>query len=432
MVPITVFSIVFCLIIIGLCIGPVMAGEKFISGYPNLSATIIGPNEFSPGDTITLPVLVQNSGVIQYEFSNPYILNRSDLPNTAKFAVVSLGPGDAPVSIRSDPQAIGNILGGGSMPVQFNVKIAPDAPSGTYNLPLNIQYTYLWNVDQYGLDTLQYFYKDTSVQLALPIRIKPEVLLTVNSVETEHVNVGTTGYLNMTITNIGNDNGSNAVVKLTQNGNSPVQPVASSVYIGDFPKNSPVSLQYKIAVSNDAEALNYPVNLTVIYQNQDGDTVTTDPVTIGVPVGGKIGFSVVSPPPVFNPGSQQTMEVTYQNTGSATAYGAEARIITVDPFTTNDDTSYLGDLAPGETNTARFEITVSSSATIKEYALDSEIKFRDALNNDQISDRIKVPIEVVGISGIGWLLSPYGILVIALIVIAIVYFGVIRRRKRST
>jgi hypothetical protein len=124
--------------------------------------------------------------------------------------------------------------------------------------------------------------------------------------------------------------------------------------------------------------------------------------------------------------------VTYQNTGSATAYGAEARIITVDPFTTNDDTSYLGDLAPGETNTARFEITVSSSATIKEYALDSEIKFRDALNNDQISDRIKVPIEVVGISGIGWLLSPYGILVIALIVIAIVYFGVIRRRKRST
>jgi len=34
------------------------------------------------------------------------------------------------------------------------------------------------------------------------------------------------------------------------------------------------------------------------------------------------------------------------------------------------------------------------------------------------------------VSGIGLLLSPYGILVIALIVIAIVYFGVIRRRKR--
>ena len=58
---------------------------------------------------------------------------------------------------------------------------------------------------------------------------------------------------------------------------------------------------------------------------------------------------MVSPPPEINPGSQKMLEVVYENTGAATAYDAKARISTFDPFTTKDDTSYLGDIAPGET-----------------------------------------------------------------------------------
>jgi hypothetical protein len=294
-----------------------------------------------------------------------------------------------------------------------------------------MQYTYLWNVDQYGLDTLQYYYKETTTSLNLLVRIKPEILLDVTSVEPQNLNVGMEGYLNISVVNRGNEDGRDAVVKLAQNGNSPVAPVASSVYIGDFPKNAVIPLSYKVMVSTDAVASRYPVNLTVSYKNKDGDILTSDPITIGVPVDGRIDFSVVSPPVIFNPGTEKTMEVTYENTGSATVYAAQARIITVDPFTTSDDTSYLGDMAPGDTKTARFDVTVDASATLKEYALDSEVKYRGALNDDQVSDRIKVPVEVVGVSGIMLLLTPYGILVMALILIAIVY-GVIRwRRKRS-
>jgi hypothetical protein len=423
--------IVFFLALTGFLVYPAVAGERFISGYPNVSATIAGANEFSPGDEVIIPVMIQNSGVIEYEFSNPYILNRSDLPNTAKFVIVSLDPGDAPVAVRTGPQVVGNLPGGANMPVQFKVKIAPDAQSGTYQLPLNIQYTYLWNVDQYGLDTLQYFYKEKMTTLDLPIRVKPEILLDITSVEPQHLNAGMEGYLNLSVTNRGHEDGRDAVVKLTQNGNSPVVPVASSVYIGDFPKNAVIPLTYKVMVSTDAVASRYPVNLTVTYKNKEGDILTSDPITIGVPVGGKIDFSVVSPPVVFNPGTKKTMEVTYKNTGSATVYGAQARIITVDPFTTNDDTSYLGDMVPGDTKTARFDVTVDAAATIKDYALDSEVKYRGSLDDDQVSDRIKVPVEVVGVSGIRLLLTPYGILLIALLLIAGVYLGVMWRRKRS-
>ena len=51
--------------------------------------------------------------------------------------------------IKSDPQMIGDLKGGASIPVNFNVKIPRNATVGTYHLPLNIRYTYLYEADQY-------------------------------------------------------------------------------------------------------------------------------------------------------------------------------------------------------------------------------------------------------------------------------------------
>ena len=50
------------LCLIGLCSTPAMAGTKYLSGEPDLSITIAGLNEFTPGTTIELPVLIENSG----------------------------------------------------------------------------------------------------------------------------------------------------------------------------------------------------------------------------------------------------------------------------------------------------------------------------------------------------------------------------------
>jgi hypothetical protein len=411
---------------------PAMAGERFVSGGPNLTAAILGSNDFSPGEDITIPVTIQNSGLLEYVFTYPNQLTAADLPNTAKLMTVTLGSGGAPVTIKSDPQLLGDLLGGRNTVANFKVKIAPDAPHETYNLPLTIRYTYLMRADQYGTDLLQYFYKEQEETLNLPVRIRPEVLLDVTSVGSGDLNAGTTGYLNISLKNNGNEDGRESIVKLVQNGNSPVVPVASSVYIGDFPKNSTVPLQYKVSVSRDAEAISYPVNISVTYKNRDGDIVTTDTVTFGVPVGGKIAFIVVSPPVQMSPGERKVIAVTYRNTGTTGVNSAQARIFTVDPFTSSDDTSYLGDLAPGMEKTAYFDITADPGATVKVYGLDSEIMYRDALNNDQVSDRVKLEVNITPTSLFRQVSSnPYAIVLIVIIIVGIVYFGVIRRRKKS-
>jgi hypothetical protein len=426
------FSILLILITL-LCIaGPVSAGERYLSGGPNLTAAIVGPNDFSPGEEVTLPVAIQNSGLLQYVFTYPNQITAADLPNSAKLMMVTLDPGNSPLIIKSDPQMVGDLPGGEKLLVNFKVKIPEDTAGDTYILPLTIQYTYLAHADQYGTDALQYFYKTTSTTLELPVKIQQEVIPAIVSVNADQLNAGTQGYLNISLKNIGNLNGTEATVQLLGNGNSPVVPVASSVYIGDFPKDSVIQLNYTVSVSKDAIATSYPVNLTVTYQNADGTRLTSDPLVIGVPVSGKIDFTVVSPPPQVNPGTKKTIAVSYRNSGTATVYGAEAHLFTTDPFTTTDDTSYLGDMAPGDTRNAYFDITVNSDGTLKDYALDSEIRYRDALNNDQVSDRVRVPIQIVGLSGIMLIIgTPYGVLLIALVILGIVYFVLMKRKKRA-
>lgn len=424
-VHLRVIAILAMVSICSLCAVPAMAGTRYMSGSPELSAAVYGANEFFPGTETTIPVSIQNSGLIEYEFTYPTTLTPADLPNTAKLMTVTLTPGDAPVTILSDPQMIGDLNGGSQMTVNFKVRFDSDAQAGTYNLPLLVHYTYLAYADQYGQDALQYFYKTKDVTLDLPIEIRPEIQLGVVSVDCGHITVGTEGFVTVELKNIGNENGTDAVLMLTPAPNSPTRPSVGSVYIGEFPAGSTVTVPFKVAVSADGEAQEYPMDLSVYYRNENGNFVSSDPVVIGIPVYGKIRFVVVSPPQEVTHGGDRLLSIEYKNTGSATVYSAQARIYAVDPFTTSDDTAYIGTLSPGESRIAVFEVTVKSTATEKTYSLDSEIRYRDALDNDQVSDRITVPVSVVAPTGIlAFLTNP---VIIAIIVIGVLAAVIILR-----
>ena len=420
------------LVLCAFLIVPATADTKYMAGSPQLSASISGINEFNPGDEVQLTVVIENTGVNEFKFVQSSIVGRDDLPNTAKFLTADLNPGNAPLVIKSDPQMLGDVLGSGSVRAVFTTKINADAPAGSYVLPLSLNYTYLYQAEQYGFDTIQYTYKQVNEDIGIPIKIKSDISIDVLSAAPEHLNVGTEGYLNLKIKNTGSDNGTKAVVKILRNGNSPIVPTDSSVYIGDFPSGSTVDCRYKVSVSGDAERQTYPVDVEVVYKNNDGDFVTTKSETIGIPVGGKVDFEVVSAPAEMNPGSKKVINVEYKNTGDTTIYSAQGRISAVDPFTSNDDTAYIGDLTPGASVVASYEVSVDRSATLKEYGLDSEIRYRDALDNTYISDTMKVKVDVKPPSGIASVLSnPIYLTIIVAGIIGIAYLVWHYRKKRS-
>jgi hypothetical protein len=406
---------------------PAAAGAKYTSGGPALSASIAGSNEVGAGQTVPLNIVIQNTGLIESKMVGSTVVERTDLPNTAKSVTVGLG-GASGIAVESDPQMIGDVLGGAAATATFVVRVPAGTPSGTYTLPLAVTYTHLDSAEQIGGDSIDYQYRDVHQTIPLTLTVKPEVVLEVVTVATESLNVGTEGYLNLTVRNAGAEPATNAIVRIARNGQSPITPVDGSAYVGAFAPGQTVTLRYKVSVSSEAAAQSYPVDITVGYDDRDGINRTGRPVTIGVPIGGKIGFAVVSSAASIAAGEKTVLEVVYKNTGAASVAAAQARLSAVDPFTSSDDTAYLGDMQPGEEKTARFEVSADEGATAKDYGLDSEVRYRDALDNSQISDTMKVPVTVT--EGGSLLGSPILLAVLALLVIGGGYY-LYRRRTTS-
>ncbi len=378
---------------------PALAADKYLYGSPTVSASIAGTNEFSPGQEGALTVNFKNIGLNTFKLVDPTAVARDDLPNTAKLVTAALGTGTAPITVKTDPQFLGDIAGGRSATATYSVRIADDAAPGTYTLPLTVTYTYLQSAEQYGSDSVQYFYEEKTEVLPLGVRITPDLRLEVLDVTTEDLNVGTEGYVRLTLKNSGYETAQDAVVRIARSGSSPVVPTDAAAYLGEFAPGETVDVTFKASVATDAEAQTYPLDVLVTYTDSDGDAATSKTVTLGIPVGGKADFAVVSSGAVLYPGEKSVLEVVYKNTGAVAVHNAQARISAIDPFTSNDDTAYLGDLAPGDEATARFEVNVDGDATLKTYGLDSEIRYRDALDNSQISDTMKVQVDLVPQSG---------------------------------
>ncbi|WP_321505481.1 S-layer protein [uncultured Methanoregula sp.] len=427
--------LLFFLFITGIALGflitnPVSAGEQYQAGSPVLSASLAGTNEFSPGQEVKIPVTVKNTGLNEFKFVKTGIVSRDDLPNTAKFLTVSLEAGNSPFIIKSDPQMVGDLKASSTATSTFTARIPAGTPAGVYYLPVVLNYTYLYNAYQYGVDTIEYSYKTKTETLTIPVTIKPVFRTGIVSQEIQHLNAGTEGYITLVVRNTGNENAKRAIVMIARNAGSPITPTESSVYVGDFPANGTASCIFKASVAQDAEAQTYPLDVYVKYEDHNGDTVSSDIETIGIPVGKKIEFATIPDTRYIKPGEKKMIVVQYKNTGGATAYEASARISMVDPFTSNDDSAFLGDIAPGEIKTASFLVTADSTASVKEYGIDSEVRFRDALDNSVISDPIKVTLNVgtAKDAGTGLLSSPLVLGIIAVIIIAIGY--VIYRKKR--
>lgn len=428
-------NLIWPVIFIGIAVlfivsAPVSAGEQYMAGSPVLSASISGTNEFTAGKDVQLAIAVENTGLNQFKFVKTGLVSPEDLPNTAKFLTVTLTAGDTPFIIKSDPQMLGDLKASSKATGTFTIRIPTDAKSGDYILPVHLNYTYLYAADQYGTDTIEYRYKIKDEIVEVPIRIKPDVQIDVLSSKVEDLNAGMEGSIRLEVKNTGHENGKKAILIIAQNDGSPVIPTEPSAYIGDFPSGGTAAAVFKASASESAEAQTYPIDVYVKYENQDGDTLTTETETIGVSVGKKTEFTVVSEPEPVTPGSKPVITIAYKNNGDAVARQAQARISMVDPFSSNDDSAYLGDIAPGETKTASYLISVDKSATIKEYGIDSEVQYRDAFDNQLTSDPIKISLEVTeGTSFVSKMMSnPLALAGIAIIVLVI---GYILYRKRN-
>jgi hypothetical protein len=407
---------------------PASAVTQHLGNGPAFAATVSGINEFMPGEDTTISILIKNTGLDSMKQVMMGTIQPEDQQNTAKTTTISLGSAGDAVLIKTDPQMVGDIQGGDSITVQFRAKISANATAGEYQLPLTLRYRYLKVIVQERADVFEYSYNEAEDTLPMTIRIQPHVKAEVIEAVPEQLTVGSDGYLDLKIKNTGPENGTLASVKLLRNGQSPIIPTTSTLFIGDFKSGETIACRYKVSVSKDATNQSYPVDLVVSYTNREGSVVTSSKTTVGIHVDAKPAFTILSSVPEVPQGAERTIEVRYRNNGNVTVYDAQARISPHDPITASDNTAFLGDIAPGESVTARYDVQANEAAEQKVHSLDSSIRYRDTLGTSQESDSVPVQIRVVpAASGIPGGLP--ALVVIALIVVGIAFF--VYRRKQE-
>ena len=202
----------------------------------------------------------------------------------------------------------------------------------------------------------------------------------------------------------------------------PLSVLSAEYYLGDVQAGKEYTAVFKVQASDEAKPVTYPAEIKLKYRSMD-EYFYSDPKSVGIKVNPKMKFEVYGTPKIAA-GSEGIVALTIKNVGNFTIREATARLTITDPFSSDDDTAYIGTLKPGQTAEIKFKLSVDADATPKKYGLNLEVKYKDLEDEWAISEPTKAVIEVVPSQ------PPYGaIAIIAIIaIVAVAYY--LRRRKK--
>jgi len=325
--------------------------------------------------------------------------------------VPSLLPGFSPAMVSPETTSlssakaayyIGDLKPGETATATFYLKLNVKE-GGTY--PLQIKAVYF---DEFGE-------QKESESTTFGINVSDAPKITVKDVESK-VYVNAKGEVRVTL--VSDKEMSDATVRISAN--SPLSVLSSEYYIGDIKSGEEFTAVFKLKASSEAKAVTYPAEIRIIFRSLD-EYVELDPVRIGVKVNPKMEFEVQGIPSIAA-GEEKVVTFFVKNLGDFEVRDATARITIISPFSSTDDSAFIGNLKPGETANATFKLSVDSEATPKLYALNLEVKYKDPEGEWAYSEPAKAIINVTPAR------PPYALYaVVALIILAaIIYY--LRRR----
>lgn len=197
-----------------------------------------------------------------------------------------------------------------------------------------------------------------------------------------------------------------------------IEPTTTPQIVDELKTGYIQPIKFTIRIDDNTPEGEYELKLPVTYQYQNNvRTITPNAVDIGL-ISDSVAFTQqyvtkevtlplhmsIKKEPRFEvskisgslkQGSTGLINVTYTNRGETSAEDAQAKIVVMKPLSTSKSTVRLGTIGPGESQTASFNIAAESGAVVKNYSVDSEVKYIDDDGKTKFSDNIKlnIPIE---------------------------------------
>lgn len=513
----TVFlvSIVAFSIIAGSMSATVSAGQ-YEFDEPTVSAYINGDNTMESGETKVFDVRVGNRGDTIVQNDN----NIADLQSAS--SVYEVKPGkiqgvrirfedkDTPFDeddegkfdVKADTVSLNKISTGISAGQRVEIESSEDLESGTYEIPVEVQYTYVYRI--YTGEDDHIIHKNTENEdMNIEIKVEESGSLDISSSDNTGLYENSEGQINLQVKNTGDENAEDVTIEMVDSQNiksstnmvnlgtleageesesgfqvsvsdinsegdysvgfkmryegnngktkytdteyasvsvtegpsydietkeselyvnslgrvevevkntgdsdieearvnlqpeEPFSPVSSSSWIGNLETEESTTAVFKLDVSDRAVAQSYPLDFVVEYDDNNDNRIQSEILTAEAKVGEEKSFDVLDSSEI-SAGTTETIAYEIQNTGDSELKDATVRINSNSPFETDDDTSYVGTLEPGDKDTVRYKISVESSATVnKTYSLDTTTKFKNEYGDTVTTDTVSAPVKVV-------------------------------------
>lgn len=194
-----------------------------------------------------------------------------------------------------------------------------------------------------------------------------------------------------------------------------IEPTTSLQTVDELETGNTQDLKFSIRIDSNTPGGEYELELPVTYEYQkNARTETSEVINLGItdkeytreyaienivlPLHISIKkepvFEISNISGSLTQGSTNTVNITYTNTGEATADDAEAMFVVMSPLSTSNTIVRLGTIGQGESRVASLEISAASEALVKNYSIDSEIKYIDDEGKTKLSDNMKVDVPV--------------------------------------
>ncbi|WP_407355938.1 COG1361 S-layer family protein [Methanolobus sp. WCC5] len=273
-----------------------------VYGGPDVSATLVGGNEYSRGDEVTLNINLMNKGVItgfkSESNTDPVTtleqkIQKTEMgyeaQKTTAIGIVGILTSDNPyVRVKSGPQEAGTLASGEqtSDPLKFNIEVSKNAPAGEYTLNLTMYYGYQENVQINGDNETDLGITNMEVGLwygvghqvqNLKIIVKEEARFEVVNV-TGELFPGKDGLISVIYKNVGEAAVKDATVRISAA--DPFSTTDDQSFIGSLEPGETAEAVFKLKVDANGIAKTYAINSEIKYEDMDGHSKISETVKI--------------------------------------------------------------------------------------------------------------------------------------------------------
>ncbi|PSP97689.1 exo-alpha-sialidase [Halobacteriales archaeon QS_5_70_17] len=309
---------------------------------------------------------------------------------------------------------VGDWAAGETREVTVDAAVGPDAERRPYAVELVVDYT--------GDDGQ----RGQSAPLSAGITPGPDQSFAVENA-TADLRVGEDGTLRGTVANEGPGDVENAVVVL-QSDSRTIDVEESEYAVGSLAAGERTNFSFDVEVSDEAATGPRQFGVEVRYE-RDGDEKQAGPLYVREDVAPARDEFAVGPVETAVPsGGEGEIRLEVTNNRDERVTDVSAKLFGADPVTVDDDEAFVDSLAPGESVTLTFRVSVAGSALAKPYPVSIDFQYDDADGDTRLSDTYRVPVRVTE-DGDGGVLSMGGLAVGAVAALALVAGYVVVTRR---